>query len=54
VEVEGTAYRMDGMALRMKKLVESSYPSDEEIITGILECVKRQRDTAKIEGGFGA
>jgi len=54
VEVEGTAYRMDGMALRMKKLVESSYPSDEEIITGILECVKRQRGTAKIEGGFGA
>jgi formylmethanofuran dehydrogenase subunit B len=50
VEVEGTAYRMDGLALRMKKLVESGYPSDEEIITGILESVKRQRSTAKIEG----
>jgi formylmethanofuran dehydrogenase subunit B len=54
VEVEGTAYRMDGMALRMKKLVESSYPSDEEIMVGIFESVKRQRCTAKIEGGFVA
>ena len=54
VEVEGTAYRMDGMALRMKKLVESSYPSDEEIIIGILESVKRQQSTAKNDGGLGA
>jgi formylmethanofuran dehydrogenase subunit B len=45
---------MDGMALRMKKLVESSYPSDEEIIIGILESVKRQQSTAKNDGGLGA
>lgn len=37
VEAEGTAYRMDGLALRMKKLVSSPYPSDEEILKGILE-----------------
>jgi formylmethanofuran dehydrogenase subunit B len=43
IEAAGTAYRMDGLALRMKKVVDSPYPSDEEIIEGILESVKRQR-----------
>jgi formylmethanofuran dehydrogenase subunit B len=43
VEVAGTAYRMDGMALRMKKLIDSSYPSDEEILNHIIESVKRQK-----------
>ncbi|MDM7935017.1 MAG: formylmethanofuran dehydrogenase subunit B [Methanothrix sp.] len=43
VESEGTAYRMDGLALRMRKVVESSYPSDEEILGGILESVRRLR-----------
>jgi formylmethanofuran dehydrogenase subunit B len=41
IETEGTAYRMDGLALRMKKLVSSSYPSDEEILTHILESMRR-------------
>jgi formylmethanofuran dehydrogenase subunit B len=41
VEAEGTAYRMDGMALRMRKLVDTSYPSDEEILSHILESVHR-------------
>ncbi len=45
VEAEGTAYRMDGVSLRMRKLVNSSYPSDEEILTQILESVKRRRGT---------
>ena len=44
VEVEGTAYRMDGLSLRMKKLVDSEYPSDEEILANVLECVRRLRD----------
>jgi len=44
IEAAGTAYRMDGLALRMKKLVDSPYPSDEEIIGQILESVKRQRE----------
>ena len=50
IEVEGTAYRMDGMALRMRKLVDSSYPSDEEILKGILESVRRKRDSESHEG----
>ena len=45
VECEGTAYRMDGLALRMKKLVNSPYPSDEEILSGIIEGVKKLRGT---------
>ena len=47
VEAEGTAYRMDGLALRMKKLISSAYPSDEEILTGILESVRKLRDSGK-------
>lgn len=50
IEVEGTAYRMDGMALRMRKLVDSSYPSDEEILLGILESVRRKRNSKTHEG----
>ncbi|MHC1631878.1 MAG: formylmethanofuran dehydrogenase subunit B [Methanotrichaceae archaeon] len=44
VEAEGTAYRMDGIALRMKKLVDSPYPSDEMIVESITESVRRLRD----------
>jgi formylmethanofuran dehydrogenase subunit B len=47
VEAEGTAYRMDGLALRMKKLISSAYPSDEEILAGILESVRKLRDSGK-------
>jgi formylmethanofuran dehydrogenase subunit B len=48
IEAEGTAYRMDGMALRMRKLVESKYPSDEEILKRILDKVR----AIKAEGDF--
>ncbi len=50
IEAEGTAYRMDGMALRMRKLVDSSYPSDEEILLGILESVRRKKGSKSHEG----
>lgn len=43
IEAEGTAYRMDGVSLRMRKLVDSSYPSDESVLSNILESVKRKR-----------
>ena len=41
IEIAGTAYRMDGLALRMRKLVDTIYPSDEEILSHILESVHR-------------
>ena len=50
VEVEGTAYRMDGLALRLRKLIDSSFPSDEEILAGILESVHKQRSLRANEG----
>jgi len=52
VEAEGTAYRMDGLALRMRKLVNSSYPSDEQILDGILESVRSLRSSRSLRGGL--
>lgn len=40
IEAEGTAYRMDGIPLRVKKVVESNYWSDEHILEKLLEKVK--------------
>ncbi len=40
IYVEGTAYRMDGVPLRVKKLLDSSYPSDEEVLGEILKRIK--------------
>ena len=41
IECEGTAYRMDGASLRLRKLVESDYLSDEEILDKIIEKVRK-------------
>ncbi|HDN80908.1 MAG TPA: formylmethanofuran dehydrogenase subunit B [Chloroflexi bacterium] len=32
ISAEGTAYRMDGVPLRLKKVLDSPYPSDEEVL----------------------
>lgn len=44
IEAEGTAYRMDGLSLRMKKVVDSPYPTDEEAVREILDRVRRLSD----------
>jgi len=36
VELEGTAYRMDSVSLRMRKLVDVDFPSDEEVLDKII------------------
>ncbi|MDY6865435.1 MAG: formylmethanofuran dehydrogenase subunit B [Halobacteriota archaeon] len=36
VEAEGTAYRMDGIPIRMRKIVDTKFLSDEEIFDKIL------------------
>ncbi|MEM3553207.1 MAG: hypothetical protein QXE15_06235, partial [Candidatus Bathyarchaeia archaeon] len=43
IEAEGTVYRMDGVPLECKKLVEPplGLKSDEEILTEILMTVKK-------------
>ncbi|MFC1786726.1 formylmethanofuran dehydrogenase subunit B [Halobacteriota archaeon] len=43
IEVEGTAYRMDGVPLRLRKIIEPSHLSDEEILSRILSKVKEMR-----------
>jgi formylmethanofuran dehydrogenase subunit B len=44
VEAEGTAYRMDGISLRLRKLVDSYFPSDEQILHSIRERVRRVKE----------
>jgi len=43
VESEGTAYRMDGVPIKLKKVIDSDLPSDTEIVANILERVKKKR-----------
>lgn len=40
IECDGTAYRMDGVPLRLKRLLDSSYPPDREILEKIIERVR--------------
>ncbi|PIQ44968.1 MAG: formylmethanofuran dehydrogenase subunit B, partial [Deltaproteobacteria bacterium CG12_big_fil_rev_8_21_14_0_65_43_10] len=37
IEAEGVAYRMDGLPLKLKKVLESEYPSDESILGDIYQ-----------------
>ncbi len=43
VEVEGTAYRMDGVSLRYRKMIEPTHPTDEEILEKIIMRVREIR-----------
>ena len=43
VEVEGTAYRMDGVSLRMRKMIEPEHLTDEEILDKIIARVRELR-----------
>lgn len=40
VECDGTAYRMDGIPIRLRKIIDSPYPPDREILERIIERVK--------------
>ncbi|WP_456468835.1 formylmethanofuran dehydrogenase subunit B [Archaeoglobus sp.] len=40
LEAEGTAYRMDGIPLRVKKVADTDYWSDEQILEKLLEKVE--------------
>jgi formylmethanofuran dehydrogenase subunit B len=43
IEAEGTAYRMDGVSLRMRKLIEPTHMTDVEVLEKITERVKELR-----------
>lgn len=40
IEREGTAYRMDGIPIRLRKVINPKFPPDEEILRKIIEGVK--------------
>jgi formylmethanofuran dehydrogenase subunit B len=40
IHAEGTVYRMDNIPIRLRKVLSSSYPSDEEVISRLLVRVK--------------
>lgn len=41
ISAEGTAYRMDNIPIRLRKVVDSPYPSDKEVLGKIIEGVKQ-------------
>jgi formylmethanofuran dehydrogenase subunit B len=43
IEVEGTAYRMDGVSLRMRKLIEPTHMTDVDVLEKITERVRELR-----------
>ena len=47
IDAEGTAYRLDGVPIHVKKAFESEMPSDEVILTRILEEVRRLKAERK-------
>ena len=40
IHVEGTVYRMDNIPIRLRKVLPSPYPSDEEVLSRLLARVK--------------
>ncbi|PIN67804.1 MAG: formylmethanofuran dehydrogenase subunit B [Candidatus Altarchaeum sp. CG12_big_fil_rev_8_21_14_0_65_33_22] len=42
IEAEGTAYRMDGIPLRLKRVVRSEFLSDREILERLIEKIKEK------------
>ena len=40
IHAEGTVYRMDNVPIRLRKVLASHYPSDEEVLGRLLERVK--------------
>ncbi len=40
IHVEGTVYRMDNIPIRLRKVLSSPYPSDEEVLSRLLTRVK--------------
>jgi formylmethanofuran dehydrogenase subunit B len=40
IHAPGTAYRMDEVPIPLRRLIPSSYPSDDEILDAIAACLK--------------
>ena len=42
IDSEGTAYRMDGVPIRTRKVIETGYPSDCEVLDRIYQIIRRE------------
>ncbi|HUU75763.1 MAG TPA: formylmethanofuran dehydrogenase subunit B [Methanoregulaceae archaeon] len=42
IDAEGTAYRMDGIPIRTRKVFQSNYPSDTEVLEKIYQIIRRE------------
>jgi len=40
IHAEGTVYRMDNIPIHLRKVLPSTYPSDEEVLSRLLARVK--------------
>jgi formylmethanofuran dehydrogenase subunit B len=47
MEAEGTAYRMEGVPIRMRKVVDSDLLSDREILERLLKRVMEIKTASK-------
>jgi formylmethanofuran dehydrogenase subunit B len=43
IHVDGTVYRMDGIPIRLRKVLSSGYPSDEEVLSRLLNRVREYK-----------
>jgi formylmethanofuran dehydrogenase subunit B len=43
IDAEGTAYRMDGVPIRTRKLFDGDYPSDTDVLGKIYALVKEAK-----------
>lgn len=42
IDAEGTAYRMDGVPIRTRKVIETTYPSDSEVLEKIYQIIRKE------------
>ncbi|MCK9308306.1 MAG: formylmethanofuran dehydrogenase subunit B, partial [Methanoculleus sp.] len=44
IDAEGTAYRMDGVPIRTRKILSTDYPSDREILLRMYALMKEAQE----------
>jgi formylmethanofuran dehydrogenase subunit B len=44
IDAEGTAYRMDGVPIRTRKVLSTDYPSDEEVLSRMYALMQEGRE----------
>ena len=45
IDCEGTGYRMDSVPIRMRKVLDSGLPGDEEVLSQILHLIQEERQS---------